>query len=420
MILRAAIMTALLALLSGGTLYAGEAATYSPQRILVTVAQTSVSQLRHGGNPVARYARRSQYQRQSSVDRVLDELVEEYPLVRSQGWLMRSLGIYCEVFEVESVQALQPLLSKLRADPRVDSAQPMQSFTTNATERSSRADHKKAPANAPKYNDTYYALQHSLRRLEVESSHRIATGAGVRIAIIDSGVETEHPDLSDDIGIEDFTDQAQEPVGYHGTGLAGVIVARPNNSLGIVGIAPDARILSLRACWGDTSAGTAAQCNSFTLARALDRAIAADTDVINLSLVGPQDPLLGRLLEKAHSQGIFLVAASRSGANNFPASLPFVLGVDAESFESGSVVAPGEDVMTTLPSATFGYMSGSSLAAAHVSAVAALLVQINPALAGPELLNLFKAEPQVNACRLAAQVAPQSKQAKSHARLTCG
>lgn len=388
------------------------------RQILVTIVQPKVSQLSAGGNPATRYARRSLYRRKPAVDRILDDLASDYPLLRRQGWLMRSLGVYCEVFEVAAAQDLAPLLAQLSADPRVDSAQPMYAFSTRAAEGGQSFPAAAAADGKPAFNDPYFVLQHSLPRLGVPPGHRMSTGAGVRIAIIDSGVNAEHPDLSRAIATEDFAKSHVAADGFHGTGLAGVIAARPNNALGIVGVAPDARILSLRACWGDTSAATAAQCSSFTLARALDRAIEAGVHVINLSLAGPRDPLLERLLYQAHRRGIFLVAASRADRHNFPAALPFVLGVDAESIRGGSVYAPGTDVMTTLPAAEFGYLSGSSLAAAHVSAVAALLVELNPSLAGPELLTLFESQPQVNACRLAASVVSQQKAADR--TLDCG
>ncbi len=374
----------------------------APAQILVTVHQPAASQPRRGGNPTMRYARRSQYQLQLDVEQILDQLADKHQLTRSKGWLMRSLGVYCEVFELGQANNAPQLLNQLRADPQVDSAQLMQTFVTQSSS-------EQAPT---RYNDPYYALQHGLQRLDVERSHRVTTGAGVKVAIVDSGVEQSHPDLKAVVVSEDFTDRADAvargAAGFHGTGLAGVIAARPNNATGIVGVAPDARVVGLRACWGDSEANVAAQCNTYSLARALDRAVAMRVDVINLSLAGPQDALLTRVLETAHEHGIFVVAASRSGPLNFPASLPFVLGVDADAQLSmaGNVFAPGQEVMTTLPHGSFGYLSGSSLASAHVAGVAALLVQLQPDLSASQLLTVFQRLPEVNACRLAAQFDP--------------
>jgi len=379
----------------------------SASHILVTVHQPDVSQLRRGGNPTARYARRSQYQLQSEVDLILNQLAQEYGLIRAKGWLMRSLGVYCEVFEPQATQTIKQTILNLQADPRVDSAQRLQTFHTRTADLHVASESRVSIRPMPDklgYNDTYYELQHAFQRMDIERSHNLATGAGVRVAIIDSGVESGHPDLNEGIRSEDFTGQSDRSMGFHGTGLAGVIAARPNNEFGIVGVAPDVQLVDLRACWGDTSANRPAQCDTFSLARAIDRAITIDVDVINLSLAGPSDALLQRLLSKAHEEDIFLVAANRAGWENFPASLPFVLGVDAEALASGNVVAPGSEVMTTFPSAGFGYLSGSSLAAAHVAGVAALLVELAPQLAASELFALFQRQPQVNACALVTEL----------------
>ncbi len=358
--------------------------------ILVTIHQPKKNLSVRGGNPAGRYGRRSQYQKQNTVEDILRQLASDYDLTRDKGWLMQSLGVYCEVFQVSSSRVAD-VVRQLNADPRVDAAQRMQTFTTRTSN----------------YDDVYYDLQHGLHRMRVGQSHAVATGVGARVAVIDSGVEKQHPDLSRAMINEDFTDQDGRAAGYHGTGMAGVIAAQPNNAIGIVGVAPGARVVDLRACWGDISATTPAQCNTFSLARALDRAIELDVDVINLSLAGPDDALLRRLIESAYEAGIFVVAANRPGANNFPASLPFVLGVDADSVRSGAVAAPGTDVMTTLPEAKFGYLSGSSLATAHVAGVAALLKELNPQLSAPQLLTLFRDQPDVDACHLAAKLNPQ-------------
>ncbi|MFK7955467.1 MAG: S8 family serine peptidase [Lysobacterales bacterium] len=390
--------------------WAQDAAPNEGPKILVTVHQPATSQLRRGGNPTSRYARRTQYQRQRDVEQTLDRLAVEHRLVRTTGWLMRSLGVYCEVYEATQAGVVDQLLTQLRADPNVDSAQLMQSFATQSPGQLPVRSSAQLSAHEPsiRYNDPYYGLQHGLQQMDVERSHVVATGAGVKVAIVDSGIERGHPELEAMMISENFTDRADGRAGFHGTGLAGVIAAKPNNALGIVGVSPGAKIVGLRACWGDSEANVTAECNTYSLARALDRAVSMRVDVINLSLAGPSDALLARVLERAFEQGIFVVAASRAGAFNFPASLPFVLGVDSDSqlSEPGNVFAPGQEVMTTLPGGSYGYLSGSSLASAHVAGVAALLVQLQSDLDASELMALFQRHPQVNACRLAAELNP--------------
>jgi subtilisin family serine protease len=120
----------------------------------------------------------------------------------------------------------------------------------------------------------------------------------VTVAIIDTGVDVGHPDLDrHTISQRNFvnTDSREFKLDRHGTEVAGVIGAVADNGVGIVGIAPDARLLALKACWQPSAGASRAVCNSFTLAQALEATIVAHADIVNLSLAGPPDPLLARL-----------------------------------------------------------------------------------------------------------------------------
>jgi subtilisin family serine protease len=180
----------------------------------------------------------------------------------------------------------------------------------------------------------------------------------------------------------------------HGTAVAGVIAAVANNHIGIAGIAPGVQLLAYKACWKSPSANHAAVCNSFTLAQALAAAIDARADIVNLSLAGPADALLERIVEKGLRRGIvFVGAAPPAGADSgFPGNVPGVVTVDAPGRRSGTaaaLIAPGNDVLTLVPGAHYDFESGSSFAAAQVSAVAALLLARDRKLAGPDLQRLL-------------------------------
>jgi subtilisin family serine protease len=160
----------------------------------------------------------------------------------------------------------------------------------------------------------------------------------------------------------------------HGTGVAGIIAAKADNGVGIAGVAPDARLLGLRACW---QAGTATLCDSFSLAKALYFAIQQKPDVINLSLSGPNDRLLRELVRTALARGSSVVTAfdPKQRDGGFPASVPGVIPV-SDAFSRGRVyTAPGRDVPTTQPGGRWFLVNGSSYAAAHVSGLAALVKQ---------------------------------------------
>jgi len=171
----------------------------------------------------------------------------------------------------------------------------------------------------------------------------------------------------------------------HGTAVAGIIAAQADNHVGIVGVAPLARLLALRACWQVAPSDT--RCSSLTLALALSAALEHHAQIVNLSLGGPPDRLVQRLIEAAQSRGITVVAARDDAVpgGGFPASLPGVIAVGsaaAGGIAHDGVTAPGTDVLSTLPGSRWGIVSGSSYAAAHVSGLVALLIEAR-SRAGP-------------------------------------
>jgi subtilisin family serine protease len=214
------------------------------------------------------------------------------------------------------------------------------------------------------------------------SLHQLATGLGVTVAVIDSRIEGTHPDLVGQIVTsKDFVSNRSVAPEQHGTGVAGIIAATADNESGIVGVAPRSRLLGLRACWQLTARAPAAAttvCDSLSLAKALHFAIARNAQVINLSLSGPEDPLLTRLLDVGLARGAAIVAAfdKRLPEGGFPASHRGVIAVSDESLAPSSTAvytAPGKDVITTQPGGRWYLVNGSSYAAAHVSGLVALL-----------------------------------------------
>src|ERR1700745_3334406 len=110
------------------------------------------------------------------------------------------------------------------------------------------------------------------------------------------------PDLAGQIlTLQDFVLDHPRAPEQHGTGVAGIIAAVADNHIGIAGVAPRARLRALRACWQEGSSG--AGCDTLSLAKALYFAIGHDAQVINLSLSGPSDPLLGPLIDVALRHG---------------------------------------------------------------------------------------------------------------------
>ncbi len=313
----------------------------------------------------------------------LKEYADRYGLERIADWPLPSLGARCLVFTTSGAMPRDEVLAQLARDPRVEIAQPLNLFAT-------RADG---------YNDPYVELQHGFRSLQIQSSHRFATGAGVVVAVVDTGMDIRHPDLRDRVvGARNFVDRDDENFidDVHGTAVAAVIGASANNGAGIVGVAPDVGLLALKGCWERSTADGAALCSTFTLAKSIDFAITQQADIINLSLGGPADPLLGALVERALAKGLLVVGAyDPQHPDGFPAHVADVLSVsESENGNAAgrhSITAPGRKVFSAKPEAQYDFFSGSSLSAAHVSGVLALMRERRPHLSAREVGSLFAA-----------------------------
>ena len=338
-------------------------------------------------------------------------ITHDYGLHEVSAWPIAALRVHCVVFRVPEDTLPAQMIARLAQDPRVDSAQPLNQFATE-TDSEPRV-----------FNDPYAGLQTVLSDLTVAQAQQWSRGAGVRIAIIDTGIDFEHPDLAGQVvARRNFVDADEIAfrLDRHGTAVAGVIAAVADNHIGIAGIAPEARLLALKACWQAPRA-PAATCNSFTLAQALGTAIDMQADVVNLSLAGPDDPLLARLLRRGMQRGMtFVGAAPPAGVPaGFPTDVEGVLAVAAAEDGAGGagaqLQAPGREVLTLVPGGHWDFASGSSIAAAEVTATAALLLAQRPHLGAAELYRVLARTSQnltgrdaplvsVNACAALADV----------------
>jgi subtilisin family serine protease len=298
-------------------------------------------------------------------------LEKDYGLREVSEWPIEPLHMDCAVLKIPEGADRASLLAALSADPRVKLAQPMQTFSTRTG-----------------YNDPYLELQRGFRQMDVIDAHSWSSGEGVRVAIIDTGADTQHQDLRGQIAAADnFVDSDTEQFrrDRHGTEMAGVIAAVGNNHEGIVGIAPEARLLLFKACWQLRIDADAANCNSFTLARALVAALDARVQIVNLSLVGPDDPLLRGLIQEGMRRGILFVGAvsdtvdGQRGLSQLPGIIE-VARAGVRSSSDAAVYAPGNDILTLMPGGHYDFASGDSIATAQVTGVIALLLAKNRSL----------------------------------------
>lgn len=288
--------------------------------------------------------------------RIARGLARRNGLTLVDAWPMPLLGLDCFVMAVPPGRAPADAATALSADRSVALAQPVGTFVAQGRP------------------DPLFAAQPAATAWRLADLHRRADGRGVRVAVVDSGVDDRHPDLAGQIAVSTNFVAGRAPVAEaHGTAVAGVIAAAEGNGMGIAGIAPRARLLALRACWQDV---VATVCDSFSLAKAISFAIEHDAQVINLSLGGPDDPLLGRLVDAGLRRGIMVVAAVAPDAadGGFPASHAGVIAVaaDAGGGRRSVYLAPGHGVPTTQVGAKWRLVDGSSFAAAHVSGLVAL------------------------------------------------
>ncbi len=340
---------------------------------------------------------------QAMWKRAVDELVDNYELEVLFRWPLESLQQECVVFGLPDNRTAQEIVARVQKDPRVLLAQPIHQF--RVLERlSDPANSSRAAASGPAgYNDPHSHLQHGFVTTHIEEAHAKASGRGVKIAVIDTGIDVTHPDLEGRVSkVKNFVEHDETfTADVHGTAVAGVIAAGANNQRGIVGVAPGAELFALKACWQDPPASRSAICDSYTLAQAVDFAINEGAQVVNFSLTGPHDPLLEVLIDKAIERNIVvLAAADDSPHGGFPASHQAVLAVrggglaravrGATPLGERALAAPSEDILSTAPSNSYDFFSGSSLAVAQVSGVAALLLERDPELKPSELVALIR------------------------------
>ncbi|MES2129634.1 MAG: S8 family serine peptidase [Pseudomonadota bacterium] len=290
----------------------------------------------------------------SARRRIAQELAATHGLTLVSDWPMPVLGIDCFVLALPADADVAAITAALAKDKRVEWVQPVSTFHGLGT------------------GDPLYPVQPAKALWHLDELHQATTGRTATVAIIDSGVDDQHPDLKGQVLVrENFIDASPFVAENHGTAVAGIIAAHADNGIGIRGVAPGAHLLALRAC--RELAGQAAQCDSYSLGKALHFAIMREPTIINLSLTGPPDRLLQRLLDVALARGIRVVGAfdGQTRDGGFPASWPGVVGVSER-------MAPGRDIPVTLPGGRFGVLTGSSFAAAHTSGLLALLRQLQP------------------------------------------
>jgi len=230
-----------------------------------------------------------------------------------------------------------------------------------------------------------------LRIPQIHSEFKL-TGKGVKVAVIDTGVNKDHPDIKGAvIETHNTTSEGYSATNGHGSGTCGIIAARKNNR-GILSVAPDCQIIAIKALHESGSG------SMVDIVEAINLAINRGAHVINLSLGGSSTiPSLEQAVNLAASRGIYVIcAAGNSGTDNsvgYPAKYPKALAVGAmnkqrktSAFSSRGlevdIAGPGERILTCWKNNSYATVSGTSFATPYLSGCYALFVQagIKPTL----------------------------------------
>ncbi|MEH1165779.1 type VII secretion-associated serine protease mycosin [Micromonospora sp. CPCC 205539] len=262
-----------------------------------------------------------------------------------------------------------------------------------------------APGDSVARTDQVRDEQWQLDELRAETAWQTSTGRGVTVAVVDSGVDATHPDLAGQVlrGVDLVDPDGSgnpDPVG-HGTTVAGLIAGRADDKRGVVGLAPDARILPVRVLDDQNRYDDA-----LIVAQGVRWAVDHGARVINLSLGGSGDsPALAAALDYAFARDVVVVACTGNLATStnskpwYPAREPGVVAVTglegtSDNLWSGSITgratvlsAPATGLVGARPPAGYWRVQGTSFAAPLVAATAALVRSRYPSMSAGEVVN---------------------------------
>jgi hypothetical protein len=300
--------------------------------------------------------------------------------IESQTFQLSNTTLYR--WQIPDRRSVATVVRALEGDRLIASAQPNYLFTLQESDARGEGD----PA------------QYELAKLHLPQAHTLAKGENILVAVIDSAIDVNHPELAGSIAESFDTLTTPKVPNQHGTAIAGLIAAHGK----LMGAAPGAKILAVRTF---DPAGPAAEGTTFNVLKGIDWAATNGARVINMSFVGPPDPAVHRALETAHKKGIVLVAAAGNAGEKspplYPAADPNVIAVSATDandrlFEQSSrgrhiaVAAPGAQILVAIPDNSYETSSGTSYSAAAVSGIVALMLQRKADLTPDQVRNILR------------------------------
>ena len=300
----------------------------------------------------------------------LDVIARRFRLTPIDVHPVRLVGRSIHRWRINDRTSVAAVIRSLAGEVRVAGAQPNYLF------RQEGLDAERPPTGDP--------AQYVIAKLHLADAHRVATGRNVLVAVIDSGIDTKHPDLAGTVAAS-FDVLGPHEAHFHGTAMAGAIAAHGR----LTGVA---------------SLGADGQGTTLSIVDGIEWAVARGARVLNMSFVGPQDPLLRQHVAAVHARGVVMVAAAGNegpgSAPLYPAADAHVIAVTATDADDRlyplanrgrhiAIAAPGVDVLEPAPNDGVQLISGTSVAAAHVTGIAALILERAPTLRPEEVRSVL-------------------------------
>ncbi|MFD2182117.1 S8 family peptidase [Rhodoplanes azumiensis] len=375
---------------------------FVPREIVVQVADTvpraqiEAAARKHGITMVASHgfdgAGRTLYHFRTADGRDIRDVIRN--LEREQVVAAAQPNYVYRLDQADAVPVASPAVPVV--SPAVPAVQPAVPIAPAVTTPPAAASAGPQPAAAAALEQPLPAGdpgQYVIEKLKLAEAHAQARGRNVAIAVIDSDVDARHPDMHG--AVTERFDPSGTPAKphLHGTGMAGAIVAKYR----LRGIAPDASIVAVKAF---DERSTAPEATTFQILKGIDHAMRRGVRVINMSFAGPHDVMIERKLQEAYDKGIVLVAAAGNAGPTspplYPAADPNVIAVTATDRSDAplpqanrgkhlALAAPGVDILAPAPGGAYQLTTGTSIAAAHVSGVVALVLEKRPDLTPDEV-----------------------------------
>jgi len=296
-------------------------------------------------------------------------------------------------YRVGGGRSVREAITALEVDPRVAFVQPNYLYSVQDMELAG------LPRTRPQADRS--AMQYALDKLHLRTAHQSARGSQVRVAIIDSAVDMEHPEFDGVVAelLDAIEDEKKKPGDAHGTGIAGIIAARGS----LEGAAPESEIVAVTAFRKDAEGNTTG--TTFDIAKGFDFAHEKGARIVNMSFAGPADPLLADVVEAALQKDMILVAAAGNAGEDspplYPAAYEGVIavtatGADDSAFNKANagdyvaLSAPGVDILAPAPGGSYQVASGTSMSAAYVSGLLALMLERRPDLSADEAVKILE------------------------------